>query len=68
MFLLAPLYNKPNHILEKQRALQSDPRKIMYRLPRSQLYLGVYGAAFTVGMLGTLYGVFSLLRGKPAKE
>ncbi|KAF5387617.1 hypothetical protein D9615_000712 [Tricholomella constricta] len=65
--LLTPLYNKPNRILERQKAIQNDPRKIMFRLPRSKLYIGVYGAMFTVGMLGTTYGIVSLLRGKPSE-
>ncbi|KAG5648748.1 hypothetical protein DXG03_000095 [Asterophora parasitica] len=67
VFFLEPLYNKPNTILERQKAFQNDPRKIMYRLPRSQLYLGTYAALFTVGMVGTTYGIWSLVKGKPAE-
>ncbi|KAF8076759.1 hypothetical protein FPV67DRAFT_431188 [Lyophyllum atratum] len=67
MLLLNPLYNKPNRVLEKQKAIQNDPRKIMYRLPRSQLYLGIYGASFVVGMLGTTWGIYSLVRGKQSE-
>ncbi|GLB34165.1 putative cytochrome c oxidase subunit VII [Lyophyllum shimeji] len=64
MLFLNPLYNKPNRIIEKQKLIQSDPRKIMYRLPRSQLYLGVYGASWVVGMVGTTWGIYSLIKGK----
>ncbi|KAG6868126.1 hypothetical protein C0993_007330 [Termitomyces sp. T159_Od127] len=64
MVLLSPLYNKPNRIIEKQRLYQNDPRKIMYRLPRSGLYLGIYGALFTASSIGTVYGIYSLIRGK----
>ncbi|KAG6902468.1 hypothetical protein C0995_016330 [Termitomyces sp. Mi166 len=55
---------EPNRILEKQRAIQNDPRKIMYRLPRSGLYLGTFGALFVASSLGTVFGVYSLIRGK----
>ncbi|KAG5724743.1 hypothetical protein E4T56_gene8037 [Termitomyces sp. T112] len=64
MLLLSPLYNKPNRIIEKQRALQNDPRKIMFRLPRSGLYLGTFGALFVASSLGTVFGLYSLVRGK----
>ncbi|KAG6812098.1 hypothetical protein H0H92_004398 [Tricholoma furcatifolium] len=60
--LLSPLYNKPNTVLEKQRAYQNDPRKIMYRLPRSGLYLTAYGAIFAASSVGTLYGIYALVR------
>ncbi|KAJ8698700.1 hypothetical protein PTI98_005377 [Pleurotus ostreatus] len=62
--MLSALYNKPNHILEKQKLVQNDHRKIFYRLPRSNLYMGAYYTTFTLGMLGTTYGLFSLIKGK----
>jgi len=63
---LAPLYDKPNRILERQKAIQNDHRPIMLRLPRSRLYIGIYGAGFGVSILATGYGMYSLIKGKPA--
>ncbi|KAF8343684.1 hypothetical protein F5887DRAFT_971656 [Amanita rubescens] len=67
MILLNPLYNKPNNITEKQRIYQSDTRNVMWRLPRSKLYVGTFGTIFVVGMFSTVYGVASLIKGKPAQ-
>ncbi|KAF8897903.1 hypothetical protein BD779DRAFT_1492906 [Infundibulicybe gibba] len=67
MILLSPLYNKPNTILAKQKAYQNDARLIMHRLPRSNLYLGLFGVTFVAGMVGTTYGMFSLVKGKPSE-
>ncbi|KAF8231397.1 hypothetical protein L208DRAFT_1399024 [Tricholoma matsutake] len=66
--LLSPLYDKPNRILEKQKIIQNDHRPIMRRLPRSQLYLGLYGAGYCVSMFATAYGLWALVKGKPATE
>ncbi|PFH50132.1 hypothetical protein AMATHDRAFT_61587 [Amanita thiersii Skay4041] len=66
--ILNPLYNRPNYVVEKQRAIQSDTRPVMLRLPRSKLYVGSFGALFTVGMFATVYGITSLVKGKQSSE
>ncbi|KAF8660524.1 hypothetical protein AX16_001603 [Volvariella volvacea WC 439] len=62
--MLSALYNKPNAILEKQRIYQNDHRNVIRRLPRSGLYLNLFGIGFVAGMIGTTYGVVSLIKGK----
>ncbi|TFK71994.1 hypothetical protein BDN72DRAFT_836760 [Pluteus cervinus] len=62
--ILSPLYEKPNTIRQKQQKYQTDHRHITRRLPRSSLYLTVYGAGWVVGMVGTVYGITSLIKGK----
>ncbi|KAF8806254.1 hypothetical protein BYT27DRAFT_7191571 [Phlegmacium glaucopus] len=67
MALLTPIYNLPNHVLEKQKLYQTSPKPIMLRGPRSGLYVGVYGALFVTGMVSTLFGLNELFRGKKAE-
>jgi len=66
--MLSAVVNKPNRILEKQKMVQSDHRPIWYRLPRSRVYLGVYFTLFTVGIAGSGYGLYSLVKGKPTAK
>ncbi|EDR12701.1 uncharacterized protein LACBIDRAFT_311423 [Laccaria bicolor S238N-H82] len=68
MSLLSPIYNLPNHVLEKQKMYQNNTKPIMLRGPRSNLYVGTFGVLFGVGMLGTLYGAYSLTKGKPSES
>ncbi|KJA29663.1 hypothetical protein HYPSUDRAFT_31627 [Hypholoma sublateritium FD-334 SS-4] len=68
MSILSPLYNLPNHVLEKQKAYQNNTKPIMLRGPRAGLYVGVFGALFTVGMLSTTYGMFNLITGNKKEE
>ncbi|KDQ64196.1 hypothetical protein JAAARDRAFT_27822 [Jaapia argillacea MUCL 33604] len=64
--MLGALVNKPNRVLEKQHFYQSSTKPIYRRHPASRVYLGVYFTAFTVGVLGSTYGIFTLIRGKQA--
>ncbi|TFK25975.1 hypothetical protein FA15DRAFT_703269 [Coprinopsis marcescibilis] len=64
MALLTPLYNYPNHVLEKQKMYQNDHRPIPLRGPRGKLYVGVFGVLFTVGMVSTTMGTWQLIKGK----
>ncbi|RXW25802.1 hypothetical protein EST38_g11 [Candolleomyces aberdarensis] len=64
MGLFTPLYNLPNHVLEKQKMFQNDARHIIFRGPRARLYVGGFSALFAVGMIGTTYGTFQLVKGK----
>ncbi|RDX53830.1 hypothetical protein K466DRAFT_580190 [Polyporus arcularius HHB13444] len=66
--MLNALVNKPNHVVERQKLVQSQHIPIYYRLPRSKIYVRAYYAIFTVGMLSSAYGAFELIRGKPASE
>ncbi|EJF62346.1 hypothetical protein BD309DRAFT_519344 [Dichomitus squalens] len=66
--VLNALVNKPNRVVEKQKLVQSSHEPIYYRLPRSKLYVNAYFALFTVGMLSSTYGIYRLIRGKPAGE
>lgn len=68
MIILSPLYEKPNRVVERQKVYQLDTRPVYLRLPRSRLYVGVFGALFTVGMVSTTYGIVHLVKGKQATE
>lgn len=62
------LVDRPNHVLERQRLVQNSHEPIYYRLPRSKIYVRSYYATFAVGMAYTIYGAYSLVKGKPATE
>ncbi|TEB37099.1 hypothetical protein FA13DRAFT_1726233 [Coprinellus micaceus] len=64
MALFSPLYNLPNHVVEKQKRYQNDTRAIYLRTPRSRLYFGSYIALFTVGMSATTIGAWQMIKGK----
>ncbi|KAF9567435.1 hypothetical protein CPC08DRAFT_703325, partial [Agrocybe pediades] len=64
MSLLSPLYNLPNHVLEKQKAFQNSSKPLVLRGPRAGIYVGGYAALFTVGMLSTVYACGNLIAGK----
>ncbi|TFK43885.1 hypothetical protein BDQ12DRAFT_719064 [Crucibulum laeve] len=64
MALLTPLYNLPNHVIEKQKHYQNSHKPIMLRGPRGRLYVGVYGVAFTAGVAGTVFSLYQLVKGK----
>ncbi|CEL59286.1 hypothetical protein RSOLAG1IB_03219 [Rhizoctonia solani AG-1 IB] len=64
--MINALVNRPNHVRERQVLVQSSSKPVYLRLPRSKLYLGSYLALFTVGMIGTTGGLYSLIRGKPS--
>ncbi|KAH7931161.1 hypothetical protein BV22DRAFT_1052913 [Leucogyrophana mollusca] len=66
--MLDAVVNRPNRVLERQKAIQSSHLPIYYRLPRSRLYLGTYFTMWTLGMVGTTYGIYSLAFGKPAPK
>ncbi|KZT05579.1 uncharacterized protein LAESUDRAFT_681066 [Laetiporus sulphureus 93-53] len=66
--LLRPLVYKENHVTELQRHVQASHEPVYYRLPRGKLYVKSYYAVFAGTMAFTLYGAFSLIRGKPSTQ
>ncbi|CCL98249.1 uncharacterized protein FIBRA_00243 [Fibroporia radiculosa] len=66
--MLGALVNKPNRVPDVQRLVQSSHEPIYYRLARGKLYVRTYYAGFALGMAGTAYGIWSLIKGKPATE
>ncbi|KIK53265.1 hypothetical protein GYMLUDRAFT_265106 [Collybiopsis luxurians FD-317 M1] len=62
--MLDGIYNRPYRIIETQRAYQADPRPVHLKAPRRALYLRLFGVGFTAGALGTVFGIYSLIRGK----
>ncbi|PCH40936.1 hypothetical protein WOLCODRAFT_150959 [Wolfiporia cocos MD-104 SS10] len=62
--MLGPLVYKQNRVVETQKRVQASHEPIYYRLPRGKLYVRSYYVAFGVAMAGTVYGAFSLIRGK----
>ncbi|KAF9238833.1 hypothetical protein BU15DRAFT_75054 [Melanogaster broomeanus] len=67
MFLDA-LVNRPNRVLEEQKAFQSSHLPIYLRPPRAKLYLGMYFSLYVIGMCGTAFGAYSLVFSKPVKK
>ncbi|KAG8770589.1 hypothetical protein FRC12_004170 [Ceratobasidium sp. 428] len=65
--MIGALVNRPNHVRAKQQMIQSSSKPVYLRLPRSRLYIGTYLALFSVGMVGTATGLFSVIKGKPAQ-
>ncbi|KAF8558729.1 hypothetical protein OG21DRAFT_1503686 [Imleria badia] len=65
---LDSLVNRPNNVLEQQKAFQSAHVPIYMRPPRAKLYLGIYFSIYAVGMVGTAYGIYSLAFSKPMKK
>ncbi|KAG9317707.1 hypothetical protein JVU11DRAFT_1920 [Chiua virens] len=65
---LDSLVNRPNTVLEQQKAFQSSHLPIYVRPPRARLYLGIYFSIYAVGMVGTAYGIYSLAFSKPMKR
>ncbi|PWN99198.1 hypothetical protein FA09DRAFT_306773 [Tilletiopsis washingtonensis] len=57
--VLDALVNRPNTIAQRQRLYQADARPVYQRLPRSRLYMGLFMGLFTVGMYGTLGGLYN---------
>ncbi|KAF5321692.1 hypothetical protein D9619_000703 [Psilocybe cf. subviscida] len=68
MALFSPLYNLPNHALEKQKMYQSSTKPIMMRGPRSGLYVGTFGVLFSVGMVATTYAIYNIVAGNKSEE
>ncbi|KAI0732829.1 hypothetical protein C8Q72DRAFT_881758 [Fomitopsis betulina] len=68
MPILDPLVYRPNRVVEMQRFHQASHDPVYLRTPASKVYIRVYFAAFAAGMLGTAFGAFSLIKGKPANE
>ncbi|KAH7912965.1 hypothetical protein BJ138DRAFT_1124801 [Hygrophoropsis aurantiaca] len=66
--MLDALVNRPNNILERQKAIQSSHLPVYYRLPRSKLYVKSYMALWSIGMVGTTLGIYTLAFGKPAAK
>ncbi|CAE6538129.1 unnamed protein product [Rhizoctonia solani] len=60
--MIGALVNKPNHVRERQVLVQSSNKPVYLRLPRSRLYFGSYLAVFGLGMVGTSYGLFNLIK------
>ncbi|KAN0060640.1 hypothetical protein ACQY0O_007298 [Thecaphora frezii] len=58
------LVYRKNHVPERQRALQADPRPVYQRLPRARLYMGVFMTLFGIGMYGTFAGYYNMAVGK----
>ncbi|KAI0938153.1 hypothetical protein AcV7_003426 [Taiwanofungus camphoratus] len=59
---------EPNHVPEMQKMVQRSTEPVYYRLPRSKFYVRTFYAGFALSMLGSVYGAYSLIRGKPATE
>ncbi|KIM76400.1 hypothetical protein PILCRDRAFT_826404 [Piloderma croceum F 1598] len=67
--MLSWLVDRPNRMLEKQRYYQNSTKPLWRRSPRASLLLTPYYALFTVTMMGSVYGAYDLVFGKPvAKE
>ncbi|CCA75202.1 hypothetical protein PIIN_09186 [Serendipita indica DSM 11827] len=58
------LVDKPNRVPERQRLYQQSTIPIYLRTPRSRLYVGTFAAGFGVAMLGSVYTMYALIRGK----
>ncbi|PWN18757.1 hypothetical protein BCV69DRAFT_284741 [Microstroma glucosiphilum] len=57
--MLDALVNRSNTIVQRQRIYQADTRPVYQRLPRSGMYMKVYMAFFTVGMIGITGGLIN---------
>ncbi|KAF8204597.1 hypothetical protein BJ912DRAFT_1051950 [Pholiota molesta] len=68
MAILEPIYNLPNHVIEKQKMYQNSTKPIMLRGPRGGLYVGTFGVLFAVGMASTVYAFGSLIVGNKKAE
>ncbi|KAH9844384.1 uncharacterized protein C8Q71DRAFT_852874 [Rhodofomes roseus] len=66
--LLDPLINRPNRVVEKQRMIQASRDPIYLSNPGAKIYVRAYYGLFAFGMLGAVYGMVSLIKGKPAAE
>ncbi|PWN29187.1 hypothetical protein BDZ90DRAFT_278566 [Jaminaea rosea] len=66
--MIDSLVKKENTILQRQRIYQADTRPVYQRLPRSRMYMTVYMAFFTLGMIGTTGGLINAARGKKAGD
>ncbi|KAI0032947.1 hypothetical protein K488DRAFT_85398 [Vararia minispora EC-137] len=62
--MINSVVNLPNRVIERQKAIQASHKPLWYRLPRSNIYMGTYKALFALGMVGNVYCVYSLIRGK----
>ncbi|KAJ3568762.1 hypothetical protein NP233_g5501 [Leucocoprinus birnbaumii] len=67
MGVLTPLYEKPNHVPERQRYYQNKTSLVHLRGPRQKLYIGTYSVLFAGGMLATLFAATSLVKGKSSE-
>jgi len=67
MPILDPIIYKPNRVVEKQRFYQASHDPLYLRAPGAKVYVRAYYAIFAAGMLGTAWGAFSLIKGKPAE-
>ncbi|KIJ69879.1 hypothetical protein HYDPIDRAFT_104529 [Hydnomerulius pinastri MD-312] len=65
---LDSLVNRPNTVLEQQKAFQSSHLPIYMRTPRARLYLGVYFTVYAAGLCSTAYGIYALAFTKPGKK
>ncbi|ESK89367.1 hypothetical protein Moror_16210 [Moniliophthora roreri MCA 2997] len=63
--MLDGIYNRPYDIIERQKRYQNDPRPLHRRAPRRILYIRLFSVGFTAGALGTVYGLYQLIQGKP---
>ncbi|KAG8942851.1 hypothetical protein FRC03_002845 [Tulasnella sp. 419] len=61
------VFNLPNRVVERQRAYQASTAPVWLRPPRSKTYIYPYYALWYVGLGATTYGIFSLIKGKPAE-
>jgi len=66
--MLDSLINRPNRIREKQIYYQNSTKPLWRRSPRANLILTPYYALFTVTMMGTVYGMYDLVFGKPVSK
>ncbi|KAF9266205.1 hypothetical protein L218DRAFT_996967 [Marasmius fiardii PR-910] len=62
--MLDGLYNRPYDIIEKQKRYQNDPRPLHWRAPRRGIYLRLFGVAWAAGAVGTVAGLYTLVKGK----
>ncbi|CAL1700253.1 unnamed protein product [Somion occarium] len=67
--MLSALINKPNHVPELQRKVQAafPHEPVYYAKPHGKLYVRTYYGFFAAGVLGVLYGSYSLLFTKPKR-
>jgi len=56
--------NLPNKVLERQKALQASSYPVHMKTPTNRIALRIYLVGFSVGILGSMYGITKLIKGK----
>ncbi|KII94663.1 hypothetical protein PLICRDRAFT_169395 [Plicaturopsis crispa FD-325 SS-3] len=62
------LVNRPNRIIEKQRAFQASTKPIYYRGKFAPAIVNTYWVAYAGGLALTAYGAFNLVMGRKVEE